>query len=76
MTVLLDTRGAAHRTGLARQTLAKLRCVGGGPPFRRLGAKVMYPTVELEAWIESHPLRRSTSDSDGTHGRRRAGDAA
>lgn len=55
--------------GLARQTLAKLRSIGGGPPFLKLGAKVFYPLPELEAWIGQHPLRTSTA-------RIRAGSAA
>lgn len=62
MTKLLDTHAAADRTGLARQTLAKLRTLGGGPPFKKVLAKVMYPEDELEAWIDARPLRRSTSD--------------
>lgn len=61
MTALLSTHAAAERTGLARQTLAKLRSIGGGPPFRKLGAKVFYPVAELDSWIESHPLRASTA---------------
>lgn len=66
MTSLLSTQAAADRTGLARQTLAKLRSIGGGPPFRKLGARVFYPLGDLEAWIESHPLRSSTSSHVGT----------
>lgn len=62
MSSLLSTHAAAERTGLARQTLAKLRSVGGGAPFIRLGAKVFYPSAELEQWISSHPLRTSTAD--------------
>lgn len=62
MTTLLNTKAAAERTGLAKQTLARKRVQGGGPPFRKLGAKVMYPADQLEAWINAHPLQRSTSD--------------
>ena len=62
MPELLNTQSAATRTGLARQTLAKLRSIGGGPPFVKLGSKVFYPVAELDAWIVSHPLRSSTSD--------------
>lgn len=63
MSSLLSTHAAAERTGLARQTLAKLRTIGGGPPFLKLGAKVFYPIPELEAWIGQHPLRTSTACS-------------
>jgi predicted DNA-binding transcriptional regulator AlpA len=64
MSALLDTRAAAQRTGLARQTLAKLRTFGGGPKYRKLGSRVFYPSAELDEWIASHPLRGSTSESD------------
>ena len=62
MSSLLSTHAAADRTGLARQTLAKLRSIGGGPPFLKLGAKVFYPLAELEAWIGQHPLQTSTAN--------------
>ena len=60
---LLDTRAAALRVGLARQTLAKMRTTGDGPQFIKLGSRVFYPVQELDAWIGSHPLRRSTSQA-------------
>jgi len=46
-------------------TLEKLRCRGGGPPFRRFGRDVRYPADGLESWIEamlSAPMR-STAES-------------
>jgi hypothetical protein len=59
--VLLDTFQAADRTRLARATLAKLRVTGGGPPFVKLGAKVLYDSADLESWIAAQGKRRSTS---------------
>jgi hypothetical protein len=61
--MLLDTTEAAERTRLARATLAKLRVTGGGPPFLKLGAKVLYDAADLEAWIAAQGKRRSTSDT-------------
>ena len=46
------------------KTLAKLRCVGGGPVFRRFGRLIRYDTNALDVWAQgrlSGPLR-STSD--------------
>ena len=60
---LLDTNAAAKFTGLARQTLAKIRVAGGGAPYLKLGARVFYPKHELEEWVRSHPLKRSTSET-------------
>jgi hypothetical protein len=59
---LLDTHQAAEWTRLARATLAKLRVGGGGPPFVKLGAKVLYDEADLAAWIAAQGKRRSTSD--------------
>ena len=39
-----------HGVRVARATLAKLRCVGGGPPFQRFGRSILYPRDELDAW--------------------------
>lgn len=35
------------------ETLAKLACVGGGPPFRKMGAFPLYKPAELDAWAVS-----------------------
>ncbi|MBA3522497.1 MAG: DNA-binding protein [Gemmatimonadales bacterium] len=51
----------AERTNLARATLAKLRVLGGGPPFVKLGAKVLYDADDLDAWIAAKGKRRSTT---------------
>ncbi len=59
---LLDTFQTAERTRLARATLAKLRVFGGGPPFVKLGAKVLYDEVDIEVWISAQGKRRSTSE--------------
>lgn len=62
MPQLLDTTEAAVRLRLARATLAKLRVNGGGPPFIKLGAKVLYPVDEMDAWLAAHPRAHSTSE--------------
>jgi predicted DNA-binding transcriptional regulator AlpA len=61
-TVLLTPAQVAAAIGLSRSTLAKLRLTGGGPPFRKLGSRVLYPQVALEEWIGSRPVFLSTSE--------------
>ena len=48
----------------AAATLAKLACVGGGPPFESFGRRPLYREVDLLAWAQGRTtgLRRSTSD--------------
>lgn len=54
----LSTRdAAAYLTdrGLpcAAATLEKLRCVGGGPRFRKFGRYVRYDAADLDTWADS-----------------------
>ena len=60
---LLSPQQVAERTRLAVATLAKLRVVGGGPPFIKLGARVVYDVADVDAWISAKGKRRSTADS-------------
>jgi hypothetical protein len=71
--VLLSPTQVADRLNLARSTIAKLRLVGGGPPFVKLGAAVRYPEDLLIEWIDAQPVRNSTSRDESTHGLRRRG---
>lgn len=61
--MLLSPRDVAERTKLAVATLAKLRVVGGGPPFIKLGARVVYEAGDVDAWIAAKGKRRSTSEA-------------
>jgi hypothetical protein len=48
----------------APATLAKLACIGGGPPFESFGRRPLYREADLIAWAKGRTtgLRRSTSD--------------
>jgi integrase len=39
--------------GLAVATLAKLRCLGGGPAYLKLGRKVVYRRADLADWLNA-----------------------
>src|SRR5262245_36457531 len=58
----LNTHAAAAYSGLARSTLEKLRVLGGGPRYMKIGRRVLYDVADLEQWLASH-RRRSTSDT-------------
>jgi hypothetical protein len=49
---------------VAKQTLAKYAVVGGGPPYRMFGTRVVYDPADLDAWVEQRltQLRKSTSE--------------
>jgi len=49
---------------LAARTLAKLACIGGGPPFRRATRFPLYEVRHLDEWVRAKLTRtvRSTSE--------------
>ena len=61
MRELLDSDGAATYLHLARQTLAKMRVTGTGPPYYKVGRRVLYDRTELDGWLDTR-RRRSTFD--------------
>jgi hypothetical protein len=52
-TDMMNAAMAAVFTGLAVATLAKLRCLGGGPPYLKLGRKVLYRRADLADWLSA-----------------------
>ena len=53
---LLTPDETAGRLRLAKQSLARWRCEGRGPPFIRLGGlggRVAYRTADIDAWLAS-----------------------
>ncbi len=60
----LPPRDAAAYTGLQPATFAKIRCVSNdGPPFMRLGRKILYRKSDLDDWLNARKAK-STSDAD------------
>jgi hypothetical protein len=57
----------AEKYGIKRspKTLAKERCLGGGPPFYKANRAVLYPESGLDTWAVNllGPLVRSTSEA-------------
>lgn len=59
--LVVDTQGAALRTGLSVATLEKKRVHGNGPPFLKLGRSVRYRLADLDEWM-ARRLVASTSE--------------
>jgi predicted DNA-binding transcriptional regulator AlpA len=56
---VLRTEAAALYLGLRPGTLEKARRAGDGPPFLRIGARVVgYDVRDLDAWIATRKQRR------------------
>ena len=60
MQTYLTQREAAELLRLSERTLERHRLAGTGPCFVRLGRRVVYRKVDLEAWAAANTFR-STS---------------
>ena len=60
---VVTATAAAKLVGLSESTLAKLRLNGNGPTYCKLGRRVVYRPVDLEAWLQSRTAR-DTTDAD------------
>jgi len=56
-----DTAAAASYLGVSKSWLTKLRCVGGGPRFAKLGRRVVYQDSDLDKWLAEYTVA-STSE--------------
>jgi hypothetical protein len=59
---LLSVDRAATYLGLSATYLNKMRTVGGGPAFHKIGVRVLYRPSDLDDWL-SDKRRTSTSDT-------------
>ncbi len=64
MVKLLSTIEAAHLPGVSPATLETWRCRGGGPPFVKVGSRVLYEPEALASYIARN-RRFSTAQRSG-----------
>ena len=60
---LLDPQETSDYLRIARQTLARWRCYGLGPRFVRIGGRIFYDRVDLDAFIFTNKFG-STAEAD------------
>jgi hypothetical protein len=58
--MILDAWAAERLTGLRVATLAKMRCMGGGPVYHKLGRRVGYRRGDLLQWLNERRVRNTT----------------
>ena len=56
----LSVTEAASYLGVSASWLNKLRVLGGGPIFIKVGRRVLYDRDDLTSWLDDH-RRQSTS---------------
>jgi len=62
MQVILDQKRVATILGISTRTLERYRLTGMGPPYAKLGGKLIrYRQSDVEAWIQQN-LSHSTSE--------------
>jgi predicted DNA-binding transcriptional regulator AlpA len=59
----LRTKEAAKRIGFSPKTLQNWRSSGKGPPWLRIGGKVVYEVAPFDAWCTRNLLPRSSAHS-------------
>lgn len=53
----LPTPEAGLYIGIARSTLKKWRTVGVGPPYVRVGSKILYMVEDLDDFLRAHRVQ-------------------
>lgn len=61
----LDRQNAALYTGFSVKTLAMHASAGTGPGYQKIGGRVFYRLQDLDAWLNSFPVVRSTAQAVG-----------
>jgi hypothetical protein len=59
----LNVADAAEFIGLAKQTLNTWRVAGDGPPYHKLGRRVLYDAEELEGWVQGRRVRHTSAET-------------
>jgi predicted site-specific integrase-resolvase len=54
------------RTGVAKATLAKWRKEGKGPIFVKRGARIEYPSKELQVWLQDRRKEQAAGELWGS----------
>ena len=57
----LSEKEVVQRYPFSLAWLRRARWSGESPPYIKVGHKVFYPIEELDAWVNGHGLRTSTS---------------
>lgn len=60
----ITTKEAATHLGISHRTLEQLRWQGKGPPFYKIGSRVIYDLQDLDEWFAG-TKRLSTADPGG-----------
>ena len=57
--IFISERELASVTTLSPRTLQLMRRNGGGPPFAKLGGRIVYRWADVESWITERTQTRA-----------------
>lgn len=57
MSITISPEQAAERYGVNKGTLGNLRTQKKGPPYLKVGRKVLYRVKDFETWLFSQPVK-------------------
>ena len=60
----LSVSQAARRLGLSTSWLNKARITGGGPPYLKLGRRVLYDRNDLDEWLVANRRQNTSAQRD------------
>ena len=60
---IMDTKNAAQYLAISPAMLIKLRFVGGGPTFCKIGRSVRYRKEALDEWIKRNEIRSTSEEA-------------
>lgn len=52
------SKGAAEMMGIAVATLNTWRCRGGGPPYLKIGKRVIYRIEDVRAYMDARVMKK------------------
>jgi predicted DNA-binding transcriptional regulator AlpA len=61
----INTGEAAAHVGIASSTLVKLRMIGEGPSYIKIGRRVVYDLSDVDEWLSR--LRQIAASEGGCH---------
>ncbi len=64
-TPLMEQAAVAGWLGVSERTLEKWRVRGGGPPFTKVGRRVLYQPAAVQAWLDGRTYDRTPSPARG-----------
>jgi excisionase family DNA binding protein len=65
--VWLAPKEAAYFLNVSIRTLERWRASGYGPPFHKVGRKILYLKSDLEEWITEKTYRSTSEYPNGPH---------